>query len=268
MNQVVNVEQKERKKASRIGEVGVNTLGSVMEIIEYRSAKEVVVRFKESKYETTASYNQFRIGKVKCPYDKSIYGRAYLGEGDYKVRDENGKITIAYRYWYSMLKRCYSNNFHNRKQKTYVGCRVADEWLCFQTFGKWFDENYYTIDGERTELDKDLIIPNNKLYSPDTVVFAPKRINLLIGKKTKNKGQYACGVKYNTATGKYGVQMSRTINGEQKVVLYGCGYKTEEEAAMIYKKVKEAYIKEVAEEYRGNIPQVLYNALLNYKITF
>jgi len=43
---------------------------------------------------------------------------------------------------------------------------------------------------------------------------------------------------------------------------------TIEEAFSAYKEAKEAYIKEVAQDYfeRGLITQKVYNALLNYKI--
>lgn len=42
-----------------------------------------------------------------------------------------------------MLQRCYNN-----KQLSYFDCEVCDEWLCFQNFAKWYEENYYEIEGE------------------------------------------------------------------------------------------------------------------------
>ena len=43
-------------------------------------------------------------------------------------------------------------------------------------------------------------------------------------------------------------------------------YDTPEEAFLVYKKAKEAYVKEVAEEYKGKIDNRLYEALMNYEV--
>ena len=37
-------------------------------------------------------------GNVKCPYEPSICGIGYIGEGEYKV-SENGKQTKCYNVW-------------------------------------------------------------------------------------------------------------------------------------------------------------------------
>lgn len=76
-----------------------------------------------------------------------------------------------------MLRRCYDKQFQER-QPTYKGCIVCEEWYNFQNFAKWFDENYYEIEGEKIALDKDLLKLNNKIYSPSTCCFLPQRINV------------------------------------------------------------------------------------------
>jgi hypothetical protein len=43
-------------------------------------------------------------------------------------------------------------------------------------------------------------------------------------------------------------------------------YKTSEEAFNAYKKAKEAYIKEVAEEWRDSIDSRVYEALTNWVV--
>lgn len=52
------------------------------------------------------------------------------------------------------------------------------------SFKKWFDENY--IKGY--ELDKDILIKGNRIYSPDTCCFVPSFINRLYtsSKNTSN----------------------------------------------------------------------------------
>lgn len=68
-----------------------------------------------------------------------------------------------------------------KNKPTYEGCTVCDEWLYFSNFKKWFDENYI----EGFQLDKDIIIRGNKVYSPQTCCFVPKEINIISKIKVK-----------------------------------------------------------------------------------
>lgn len=43
-------------------------------------------------------------------------------------------------------------------------------------------------------------------------------------------------------------------------------FDTPEEAAIAYKEIKENYIKEMADEYKGKIPQKLYEAMYRYEV--
>ena len=78
----------------------------------------------------------------------------------------------------NMKTRCYNENYHKVKPD-YEECTVCDEWLDNKKlFYEWVDHNFYEIEGESTvELDKDILVPGNKVYSPDTCIFVPKRIN-------------------------------------------------------------------------------------------
>lgn len=101
-------------KIDRTGEKGVNNFGSEMIIIEYRGALDIDVYFPE--YDWTAKntrYDVFKKGKIKCPYERSVFGIGYLGEGKYKVW-ENGKITRVYSVWQNMLQRCYNEKLHEK----------------------------------------------------------------------------------------------------------------------------------------------------------
>ena len=73
-----------------------------MVIKEYRGCMDIDVYFPE--YDWTfkhTQYNNFKNGKIKCPYEKRCFGIGYLGEGKYKV-SENGKITDGYNIWHEM----------------------------------------------------------------------------------------------------------------------------------------------------------------------
>ena len=71
----------------RVGEIGYNNFGTKMIIIKYVKSKEIYVEFQdEHKFIKRASYDNFKIGNVKNPYDKKFFGVGYFGEGKYKSR--------------------------------------------------------------------------------------------------------------------------------------------------------------------------------------
>ena len=83
-------------KIDRTGEKGFNNFGSEMIIIKYRKATDIDVYFP--KYDWTfkgAKYQNFKNGQIKCPYERTVYGVGYVGEGEYKYK-ENGKYTRVY----------------------------------------------------------------------------------------------------------------------------------------------------------------------------
>lgn len=77
-----------------------------------------------------------------------------------------------YKRWVDMLMRCYNKNYQ-LKFPTYVGCYASDEWLHFSKFREWMVEQNW----KGKELDKDLLVLDNKVYSKETCVFISGAIN-------------------------------------------------------------------------------------------
>lgn len=252
-------------KINRTGERRINNFGSKMVIIEYRTNRDIDVYFTE--YDWTAKnrrYDNFKRGKISCPYERSVFGVGYIGEGKYKCR-ENGKITRVYQTWHSMLQRCYSEEYHKR-QPTYIGCEVCDEWHNFQNFAEWYENNYYEIEGETMALDKDVLFKHNKIYSPNTCIYVPQTINTLFAKCDRSRGKLVVGTSLDK-NDKYQVHCSM-INpktGESKGKHLGT-YETQEKGFEVYKYYKEKNIKEVADYYKEHIPQKLHNAMYEYEV--
>lgn len=194
---------------------------------------------------------------------KKVYNIGYLGQGKYKSR-ENGKSTKAYEVWKKMLQRCYDPYYIN-KYPSYIDCYVCDEWLCFQNFAKWFYKHYYECSGEKMCLDKDILIKGNKIYSPNTCVFVPERINTLFVKCNKTRGEYPIGVNFKKKINKFQARCSVLKDNENKSIYLGV-YPTVNEAFLAYKQYKENYIKQVADEYKDLIPTKLYDALYKYEV--
>lgn len=247
-------------RIDRIGEEKTNNFGSLMRIKDYRGRRDIDVYFPEYNWtKEHSTYDNFKKGNIKCPYEKRAFNVGYLGEGEYKV-SKNGKHAKCYKTWLKMLYRAYSPKY-TQQHPTYKECRVHESWHNFQLFSKWYYDNFYQIEGEQMALDKDILCKGNKIYSPDTCVFVPQRINNLFTKSDNKRGDCPIGVSYNKPGKIYETYCG--TNGKRKYL--GC-YKTPEEAFQVYKNFKEKYIKEVAEEYKDKIPEKLYNAMYKYEV--
>lgn len=164
----------------------------------------------------------------------------------------------SYLKWHDMLVRCYNEKFHGR-QPQYKGCSVCEEWLNYSNFKVWYDQN--RIKGMSLDLDKDILFKGNKVYSPETVAFVPHEINTLFVNGRKNRGDLPLGVHCDKSKGKYRAEMS--FMGEQ--IKLGT-FDTAESAFARYKEYKEDFIKDMAEQHKGEIPDKVYGAMMNWEI--
>lgn len=252
----------------RVGEIRRNkeTLGGYeMKIIEYISYSNILIEFQD-KYRTKVhtSYGNFKEGSIRNPYHPSVFNVGYIGEGD-KKPSENGKGTDIYKVWSQMLRRCYDPYYINR-QPTYKDCFVEEYFHNFQNFAKWYEENYYEIPNEKMGLDKDILIKNNKMYSRETMIFVPQRINNLFTKCNSSRGKTFIGVTWHKRDRKFDARCSVLANdGSHKIINIG-RFDNEIEAFLAYKKYKENYVKQVADEYKDFIPKKLYDALYRYEV--
>ena len=254
---------KTKEKLSEIGKNKESLGGYDMKIVEFNKYKDIIVEFQDKhKSKVHTNYQAFLKGEVKNPYHPSVCGVGYLGQGKYKV-SENGKHTKAYKYWKNMLNRCY-NPYELNKEPTYINCYVCEEWYNFQNFAKWYEENYYEIEGEKMCLDKDILVKNNKIYSPETCMFVPERINSLFIKQSRKRGKYPIGVCWRKDINKFQVKYSILDKNNEKKRIHLGYYDTSKEAFLVYKKYKESYIKQVADEYKDLIPQKLYEGMYNW----
>jgi len=249
-------------KNGRIGETKLNKYGSEITIIKYLNSRDIVVRFTKENYETTTRYDAFLEGRTKNPYDKTICGVGYLGEGGY-VKTKKCVANPIYVTWDCMLRRVYSDKIHKRKP-SYIGCSVTEDWHNFQVFAKWYNENYYKIEDQEMQLDKDILLKGNKVYSPETCIFVPQNINKLFVKKRSTRGEYPIGVHYSE---RYKSLISSCNNNDNSGLpeFLGC-YSTPELAFNAYKTYKENIIKQVADKYKNQIPKILYDTMYAYKV--
>ncbi len=184
-----------------------------------------------------------------------VYG---VGINDRSVATRiKGKQTKEYILWSGMLQRCYSKPYLE-KQPTYIGCSVSDNFKYYHLFHAWC-QIQIGFGKEGYQLDKDLLIKGNKLYSEDTCVFIPSVLNSILLKTAAGRGLLPIGVSKN---GK-GFTAKCTIYGKYKSL---GTFDTPELAFGVYKNFKEAHIKTQAEVYKDSIDPRAYQALINYKV--
>lgn len=161
------------------------------------------------------------------------------------------KLTAkAHKIWCAIFRRI-------KTRFEYKDCIVSDEWRYFSNFLKWFKENYI----EGYHLDKDVICKGNRCYCKEFCAFIPPAINSLLTNRRNHRNSLLGTSK--TRNGNY--QSHLSIHGH----LTNIGtFDTPEAAFYAYKTAKEAYIKEVAQEYydAGKITKRVYDALINYKV--
>jgi hypothetical protein len=161
-----------------------------------------------------------------------VYSKGITNKGKY-IAHIGVKETKVYTCWKKMLERCYSEKLH-RIHPTYIGCAVCEEWLWFQNFAEWYFKNYI----EGYELDKDILVEGNKLYSPDTCCFLSHKMNNLFHEnKSKKIHNFSVGV--HLQNGRFRAMSNNEL--KRHIGYYG----TEAEAYLAYLKAKWKYVKEV-----------------------
>lgn len=246
----------------KVGEViYVPSLGNV-KIIAYRGTFDCDIEVMDTgDIIKNLRYNNIKMGSVKNPHSPSVFGVGYFGEGEYKSRDEFNEKTIHYNRWHRILDRCYRVN-RSIKNRSYENTTVCSEWHNFQNFSKWFYENWKPYMDDTWHLDKDILVRDNKVYSPETCCFVPGEINNLLSVKKSNRGDYPPGVTLR----KDGKRFQSRVTKYGKRVCLGY-FNTPEEAFLAYKEAKEKYIKEVADKWKELIDPRVYEAMYKFEIS-
>lgn len=186
---------------------------------------------------------------------RSVYGVGYLGYGEYKAYIKR-KPSPEYKKWSAILRRCYSEEFYLRNP-SYIGCTVHEDWHNFQVFAEWYTK--HESFGLGYEIDKDILVKDNKQYGEGACCLVPKELNLLLNNNGKLLSKYYQGVYLDKTTGLYKASMCKYNTN------IGLGYfKTPEEAHEAYIKAKSDYVEEVVSNWVGRVEGRVLDALLNW----
>lgn len=96
------------------------------------------------------------------------------------------KSNVAYSVWNGIYNRCYQN-----RGDCYEKATMCDKWLNDkELLVEWYNSNYYECDGESMAVDKDLLVPGNKVYSPETCCILPQTLNTMLSNCIKHRHRY------------------------------------------------------------------------------
>lgn len=134
--------------------------------------------------------------KGASPFRRPIYGWG-INDANYRViisEKVDGKTKQLwkcpyYTKWFSMLNRCLSPKYKENKE-TYTDKVICEEWKYFSNFRMWM----VTQDWRGRHLDKDLLVLNNRVYSPETCCFVTLEVNGFMTKRQNDRGAYPIGV--------------------------------------------------------------------------
>ena len=241
-----------------VGKVCKSLNSGDFKVLKYNNTKEVEIQFLKTGFEVVVQLGHIKNGYVKDPYSPSVYGVGIIGT-KYPTTIK-GVVTKEYVLWSNMLKRCYSDSY-KKKQPTYKDCAVSENFKSYEYFYEWCNEQI-GFDNEGWQLDKDLLIKGNKVYSEYSCVFLPREINQVLVKRESSRGEHLIGVSWDKRDKAFVAQVSKN-KGKREYL--GC-FNTELEAFKAYKKAKEVIVKEQAEKWKDRIDLRAYEALMNYQV--
>lgn len=116
-----------------------------------------------------------------------------------KYKSINGLSTLFwicpfYQAWRNMINRVYSG-----RHPSYAGSSVCDEWLKLSGFKSWMELQ----DWENKEIDKDILEPGNKIYTPELCIFIPGALNMFTTDRAANRGDHPIGVSWCKRSNKF-----------------------------------------------------------------
>ena len=172
----------------------------------------------------------FGVGINDASYNTSIVKTKFI---------DGKRVTLSrwecpiYSMWRNMLARCYCAKYQ-AKNKNYIGVTVCSKWFVFSAFREWVaTQNFSDM-----HLDKDLL--SGVIYSPETCLFLPPKINYFIRDSRKPEGLN--GACFDKSRGKWITACALADGGIKRIGRFN----TELEAHQAWKAEKLNQVKILA----------------------
>ena len=172
--------------------------------------------------------------------------------------------TKIYKIWLGIKDRC------KNPTKFYDGVSLSEEWQIFDNFKLWYVEELKLYDQKHRNnlhVDKDLLYYNNKVYSKETCLLLPQRVNNFLTTRKNFRGEYPLGVtlEYCCTNGepRYKAMISTNSHGKYLGLFSTI---TEAHRAWQKEKIKQAeiYINELPEKVASALTRVYEKIKYDY----
>ena len=227
-------------------------------IVDYKGANDILVMFHKPMYAVKTRMDHLLDGLVRNPLYPKVQGVGYMGVGKFNSKHP------SYKFWVRMFRRVYDQNYQ-QKCPTYKDVTICKEWLNFQNFAGWCEtQEFFNVKDESDkpyQLDKDILVKGNKIYSPETCCFVPQKLNTILLTGKAKRGDCPIGVTYSKRDKVYKAILS--FSGK---VVNLCQSKDANKAFEAYKTAKESHIKLMANLWKGRVDDKVYEALMNYEV--
>lgn len=228
---------------SHIGTQFKTNEGYIGTVVEGGNTKGTVIIEIEG-WQKEVKPDQYKKGKIRYPYHKSVYKVGFIGEGKYKTKGKYGKM---YKAWSSMLARTH-DPATQIKHPAYKDVTVCEEWYNYQNFCNWMENSNYQ---ENWHMDKDLLSTTSKIYSKSTCLFIPAALNNFLANKKPKSTDLPVGVR-ERYVGKFTAEIRSISTGGEKKALGT--FSTAEEASKAYQKARSIEADELRELYKDVLP--------------
>lgn len=154
----------------------------------------------------------------------------------------SGQQDREYVIWQKILGRCYSERIR-KLQPTYEECSVDPRWHSYAEFKAWYSPRWYP----GADIDKDILVQDNRVYGPDTCAMVPARLNGLFKKSVASKSAHGLGVQ-KTTVGRFASKMCVSLNGKNRTIHFGT-FDTAREAFLVYRKYRKQFMCDMAQAF-------------------
>lgn len=248
------------KGGIEVGAVFQMNCGDNLMVTEIISANEVRVLFLNAVHEDIVEAVEIRRGSVKNPLFPSFSGHGFIGVGPYSI-SKSGIVSKTASIWIAMLQRVYLPMNENQKRQ-YAGTSVDAAWYNFQAFANWYKTrlNRFGLVDFRWDLDKDFLVPGNRVYGPDTCCLIPHPVNVLFTDSAVARGSLPLGVR------KEGKRYRARVGEDSKSRNLGT-FNTVREAQIAYWNAKFDAIRNTTIRYWNYLPEALAMRLIQFSWT-
>lgn len=178
--------------------------------------------------------------------DYAVHKFENLGRVDGKKKVKRIWSCPFYMRWVNVLERC-NPTVQQTKKKTYAGVTICEEWKYFSKFKAWMEQQNW----QGMDLDKDIVVFGNKIYSPETCRFVPHYLNKLLTLSDANRGDWPLGVSLRKDSNVFvSVIKTRTKKTGGKIDYLG-QYNNPLDAHKAWQKEKMIRIQDYIEAYKA-----------------